>query len=281
MIIDFHTHIFPPRIKENREQYLKKDPCFSLLYSQPHPRMATAEELVEAMGRSGVDVSVALNITWAKEELCRETNDYVMESVARYAGKLVGFASLPPRPEAALRELERCVKGGMRGVGEVRGDMPGFALRDNPLWEAVMPELARHGLILLLHTSEPVGHPYPGKGSLTPEVVYPFLVRYPQVDVVCAHWGGGLPFYALMPEVAQALSRVYVDTAATLFLYQPAIYLHAPPLIGIEKVLFGSDFPLISPDRALAQLQGLKLKQSGRERILGQNARHLLFPKRR
>jgi len=44
------------------------------------------------------------------------------------------------------------------------------------------------------------------------------------LKIVCAHWGGGLPFYALMPEVGKSFTNVFFDTAATVFLYQPQIF---------------------------------------------------------
>jgi hypothetical protein len=64
VIIDFHTHIFPAWLRERRDEYIKRDACFSLLYSQPKARLATAEELLGAMDEAGIDLSVVLNIGW-------------------------------------------------------------------------------------------------------------------------------------------------------------------------------------------------------------------------
>jgi hypothetical protein len=64
MIIDFHTHIFPPQVKQNRRRYVDDDPCFAALYADERAKLATAEELIAAMDRNGVDVSVVLNIGW-------------------------------------------------------------------------------------------------------------------------------------------------------------------------------------------------------------------------
>ena len=52
MIIDFHTHVFPPQIKQNRRKYIEADPCFALLYSQKDTRLATADELVASMDKA-------------------------------------------------------------------------------------------------------------------------------------------------------------------------------------------------------------------------------------
>jgi hypothetical protein len=87
-------------------------------------------------------------------------------------------------------------------------------------------------LIFLTHSSEPVGHEYAGKGSVTPDVLYRFVLAFPGLKLVCAHWGGGLPFYALMPEVEKALANVFFDTAATVFLYKPEVFEHVSRVIG-------------------------------------------------
>ena len=123
--------------------------------------------------------------------------------------------------------------------------------------EAMQPlveVLREHQLILLTHASEPVGHIYPGKGSVTPDMLYPFITNFPDLPVVCAHWGGGLPFYALMPEVKEALKNVYFDTAASPFLYRPGIYSQVSQLVGAERILFGTDYPLLPPGRLLREI---------------------------
>jgi predicted TIM-barrel fold metal-dependent hydrolase len=136
--------------------------------------------------------------------------------------------------------------------------------------------MLEHKLLLLLHTSEPVGHAYPGKGSVTPDRLYPFIAGFPELTIICAHWGGGLPFYALMPEVKQSLKNVYFDTAASPFLYTPAVYEHVSRLAGAEKILFGSDYPLMPPGRLLREIDSVDLSAEDRELVLSGNARRLL-----
>lgn len=279
VIIDFHTHIVPPQIKERRHPLALLDPCFQSLYADPRAKLATAEDLIESMDRDGIDVSVALNSGWASAELCRETNDYIMESVSRYPRRIVGFGAIQPASPGAASEVERCAKGGMRGIGELMPHIQGFDLGDRMLMTPVMEAAQQSDLVVLTHSSEPVGHLYPGKGNVLPGVLYRFITNFPGVRIVCAHWGGGLPFYALMPEVAQALKNVYFDTAASPFLYDYEIFSHVAELVGVDKVLFGSDFPLITQRRIINALE--KRPQAGgslegRSRILGQNACVLL-----
>jgi hypothetical protein len=277
MIIDFHTHIFPPQIKKNRNRYIDSDPCFAILYSDPRAKLVTTDELISSMDRAGVDISVILNIGWTTHELCLETNDYILESISRYPKRLVGFCSVQLQsPEAALKEIERCADGGIKGVGELRPDMQLLDMSDEQLMNPLVDVMKKHNLILLTHTSEPVGHIYPGKGAVTPEVLYPFIVNNPELTIICSHWGGGLPFYALMPEVKQAISNVYFDTAASPLLYSPGIYEQAVQLVGADKILFGSDYPLLEQERCIKEIESSDLPEDSKKLILSGNASRLL-----
>jgi len=277
MIIDFHTHVFPPQLKKNRSKYIDSDPCFAILYSNSKAKLTTADELIASMDKAEVDISVILNIGWITHELCVETNDYILESIARYPKRLVGFCAVQPNSyEAALAEIERCAKAGARGMGEIRPDMQLFDLRDEVVMEPLVKILKKYQLILLTHASEPVGHEYPGKGGITPDILYPFITSFPDLTIVCAHWGGGLPFYALMPEVKKAMSNVFFDTAASPFLYNSQVYSQVVQLAGADKILFGSDYPLLEQSRLLNEITSLDLPEETKRLILSGNAQRLL-----
>lgn len=277
MIIDFHTHVFSPQIKKNRSKYIDNDPCFAILYSNKDAKLATADELVASMDKEGIDISVIVNIGWTTHELCVETNDYILESVARYPQRLIGFCAVQPNSyDAAVAEIERCAKEGIRGVGEIRPDMQLFDLRDEVVMEPIIEVISKHKLILLTHATEPVGHDYPGKGAITPDMLYPFIASFPDLTIVCAHWGGGLPFYALMPEVAQVMSNVFFDTAASPLLYNPQVYNQVIQIVGGDKVLFGSDYPLLAQGRLLKEIRSLDLPEETKSLILCGNAQRLL-----
>jgi predicted TIM-barrel fold metal-dependent hydrolase len=276
VIVDFHTHVVPPGIKKRREKYLG-DACFSLLYAEPQAKLITAEELITAMDEYEIDKSVILNLGWVSHELCVETNDYILEAIVRYPKRLIGFCAIQPSAgDKALKELERCARNGAKGIGEMRPDVQGFDFRDDKTMKPITKAALEHDLILLTHASEPVGHQYCGKGNITPEVIYPFILSSPDLKLVCAHWGGGLPFYALMPEVDRMLSNVYFDTAATPFLYKPQIFKQVVDIIGSDRILFGSDYPLLSPRRIIDQIESAGLSQKDKAKILGGNAKRLL-----
>jgi predicted TIM-barrel fold metal-dependent hydrolase len=277
VIIDFHTHIFPPWLRERRDEYTKRDPCFSLLYSQPQAKMATAEELLANMDEAGIDLSVVLNIGWVSHELCVKTNDYILDSISRYPKRLIGFCAIQPKAgDVAIAELARCAKAGAKGIGELRSDAQGFNLTDKTIMKPFVDTALKHDLIFLTHSSEPVGHEYSGKGSITPDILYSFITTFPNLKIVCAHWGGGLPFYALMPEVAKALANVFFDTAATVFLYKPEIFEQVSHIIGSDKILFGTDYPLMHQNRVLTQIKSSQLHEEDKARILAANAQKML-----
>ena len=277
MIVDFHTHIFPPHIKKDRNKYIDSDPCFAILYSNSKAKLATADELIASMDKAGVDISVVVNIGWITHELCVETNDYILESIARYPKRLIGFCTVQPQSyESAISEIERCAKGGIRGVGELRPDIQLLNFSEREMMDPFVEVMMKYRLILLTHSSEPVGHDYPGKGNVTPDFLYPLITSYPALTIVCAHWGGGLPFYALMPEVKQAMNNVFFDTAASPLLYSPEIYKQVIQLVGADKILLGTDYPLMAQNRVLDEIRDLDLPGEIKDLILGGNAQKLL-----
>ena len=277
MIVDFHTHIFPPELREHRERYLALDATFGELYYDPKSKTATAEDLVAAMDKDGVDISVVMGIGWTDDGVAREANDYIIDSVRRYPDRLVGFAGVNPAwGDKAATEADRCAREGLKGVGELHPDSQSFDIGDERTMAPLIKVVRDHGLVVTTHASEPVGHLYAGKGRTSPEVLWRFMKSFPDVPVVCAHWGGGLPFYALMPEVAEALENVYFDTAASPLLYTPQVFRAVADLVGAGKILLGSDFPLLRASRLLKQLGAFPLSNTERDAVKGGNAAALL-----
>ena len=172
--------------------------------------------------------------------------------------------------------MERCAGEGVKGIGELHPDTQGFDVSSKEVMAPLMEAAHGLGLIVLTHSSEPVGHLYPGKGRTTPDKLYAFARNFPENTIVCAHWGGGLPFYGLMPEVARETKNVYYDTAASPFLYSQRIFSTVVGLNGPDRILFGTDFPLIKHPRLLQQVEESTISDEARKKILGDNARALL-----
>jgi predicted TIM-barrel fold metal-dependent hydrolase len=277
MIIDFHTHILPAAVRADRVPFLASDAAFAAIYADPAARIADAADLLDAIATHQLTAAVAAGYSFSTPALCALANDALLDAHRAQPARIFAFCAVNlDFFDDALAEIERCALAGASGIGELRIDTLDLDFSDPAVTRPFADLLRKHKLILLLHASEPVGHDYPGKGDATPGRLYPFLRDNPDIPVVLAHWGGGLPFYHLMPEVHKALPNVYYDTAASPYLYTPGIWDIAVKLVGSDRILFGSDFPLMPPSRIVKEIQSSGLDPYSQQKILSGNARRLL-----
>jgi predicted TIM-barrel fold metal-dependent hydrolase len=277
MIIDFHTHIFPSAICQNRKHFFPSEPAFELLYQSAKSRLIGATELLNAMDENEVDKSVIFGFPWKNPETFRMHNDYIMETVQKYPRRFAGLGCFDPLADQAVAETERCLEGGLAGIGELAFYQAGIDELALKQLAPIMKLCADRGLPVLIHTNEPVGHAYHGKTPITLAQIYRLIKRFSETKIVLAHWGGGLFFYSLMKrDVKETLTNVFFDTAASPFLYDPDIYQLAVRLLGHDKILFGSDYPLLSPARYFGEIRETGLTKSQIDKICGGNARQLL-----
>jgi predicted TIM-barrel fold metal-dependent hydrolase len=273
VIVDSHVHIFPKEIRRVREKFFPGEPAFELLYKARNARLAGGDELIEEMDRGGVEKSVVFGFPWEGEETFQRHNDYILESVSRYPDRLLGLACFSLFADRCVDEASRCLNAGLSGIGELAVYKGRFSIESIPSLDPVMSVCLEKNAPLLVHTNEPVGHSYPGKAPMTLSEVYEFLKAYPQNRIILAHWGGGIFFYGLLKkEVKEVLKNTWFDTAASPFLYKPEIFRMAGKIIGFEKILLGSDYPLIKPERYLKELRQLELAPDALNKISGENA---------
>jgi len=276
MIIDAHTHIFPKDVCANRENYFEGEAPFQLLYDSPRSRLITAESLVQSMDESGVDKSVTFGFPWKKDAYFQKNNDDVIESVNKYPNRLIGFCCVDMYSSKAPKEVERCLDAGLSGVGELAFYQSGIGPEALKFLEPVMALCREKNVPVMIHTNEPVGHHYPGKTPNTLSQIYKLAKRFPDNKIILAHWGGGIFFYTLLKkEVKDTLKNIYYDTAASPFLYTPEIYQAAKNMAGLNKILLGTDYPLLSPDRYFRELESAGLSPQEKEKICGLNAARL------
>jgi predicted TIM-barrel fold metal-dependent hydrolase len=276
-IVDAHIHIFPPEVAADRDRFVRLDPHFAALYANPKARLATAEDAIASLDRNGIDGAFVLGFGWSDLGLCRLHNDYLIGAQQRYPGRLAGFAAIQPLAgEAAIDEVTRAIGAGLRGVGELMPHGQGYQLDDWPTIDPLATALTALDRPLIVHVSEPVGHGYPGKGDVSPVAAWRLAARHPGLRIVFAHWGGGLPFLELMPEVRAALANTYYDSAATTYLYDFRVFRVTADLVGAERVLFATDYPVLRQGPFLDRVRALGMDESDQRRILGENAARLL-----
>lgn len=277
MILDFHTHVFPPFFRDDRAALFPHEPAFEALYRSPEARLSGVTELLRGMDEEGVERSVIFGFPWEELEHYRKHNDYIIEAVQKHPERLTGFCSFSPLSPGGLKEVERCLNSGLSGVGELAVYGSGLSSEVTEALDEVAGLCTRFDVPLLLHTNEPVGHQYPGKTSMTLNQIYSFLKANPSNRIILAHWGGGLLFYGLMKrEVREVFKNVWFDTAASPFLYSPEVYRIAGEIIGFEKVIFGSDYPLLRPQRYFKEIESAGLTPEATKGITGLNGARLL-----
>lgn len=273
-VIDGHTHAFPSKIVHDRAGYCGRDDWFRQLYENPKARLTGETELLESMERSGVDRAVIAGFPWADPGLCREHNAWMAEVCRLHPNRLSFLAIVVPNDRDAPRDVEDGFNSGAVGVGELNADAQGFRIEDPADTANVIEVCNAAGKPLMFHTSEPVGHDYPGKGAATPDKLVAWLSAYPDQPAIFAHWGGGLPFYELMPEVGRLAANVVYDCAATTYLYDFSIFQSVLGIVGQERVVFGSDFPVLGQERLLRRLRNA-VEESQLEAVLSANAKRV------
>ncbi len=278
MIIDAHTHISPPEIRQNREKFFAGEDNFRLLYEDPRARLVGATQLVEELEKVGADAAVSFSFPWNDAGTERFCNDYVLDAGQRFRGRVIPFACVNPvRGASAIREAERCLAAGARGIGEIATYREGLGKAVCRKIAPLADLCAEAGVPLLIHANKQVGHDYPGKSSISHKEIYDLIKTHPKTTWILAHLGGGLFVYHLMrKEADEVLAKVYYDTAAAPFLYKPSLFRAFAESAGLGRLVYGSDYPLLSLARYKKMMEEGNLTQKEISAILGKNIAKVL-----
>jgi hypothetical protein len=291
MYIDAHVHYMPPALVADLEAFVTVEPFWGLMLASGPDRKsvqgwATAERMIADMDAAGIAKVVLVGEYRRSHEGCVARNDQALAIIRRWPDRVIAFAMVQPQAgQVSLDELARCLDGGMRGVGELGPYGQGYRL-DDPDFLRLAEACIQHDIPLNLHTNEEVGGFYPGKAATPLRDVYRLAACYPELKLILAHWGGGLFFYELMPEVRRVLRNVSYDTAASPLQYATSdIFEVALRCVDQRKLLYASDYPLrLYPRRQqepdfrpfLAEIDALDLSADVRSDIMGGNVARLL-----
>ncbi|MFW6136201.1 MAG: amidohydrolase family protein [Chloroflexota bacterium] len=290
MKIDAHVHFTPPALRDDLHLFVEHEPYWGLLLGDVESGhtiqgWATPGRMIDDMDAAGLDRVVVQAEYRQHHESCVARNDQALDLIRRWPQRIMAFACIQPTAgQRALDELKRCLDGGMCGVGELNPYGQGHSLT-NPDFLRLVEACIDHDVPLNLHVNEAVGHYYPGKTTTPLRHYYRLAERYPRLKLILAHWGGGLFFYELMPEVARVLHNVWYDTAASPRLYPTArIFRVALACVDHRRLLYGSDYPLLAvPGQKkpsfgpfLRQIDALELDPAVETAVMGGNAARLL-----
>jgi uncharacterized protein len=207
-------------------------------------------------------------------------NDEIAEAAHANPDVLIPFASVDPHlGRAAVREVHRLVdEQRVRGF-KFHPTVQAFHPNDRmayPVYEAI----AEHGLIALFHTGQTgIGAGMPGGAGLRLKYSNPLAVDdvaadFPDMPIVLAH--PSFPWQDEALAVATHKPQVHIDLSGWSPRYFPPQLVQYANTLLADKVLFGSDFPMITPDRWLADFETLDIKPEVRPKILKHNAARLL-----
>lgn len=208
-------------------------------------------------------------------------NDYVASVVQRYSDQFIGFASVDPwKGKMAGQELERSVKElGLRGL-KLHPSAQAFYANDPrfyPLWE----KCAELDIPVLFHSGQTgLGAGQPGGGGIKLKYCQPIpyfddvAADFPSLTIIMAH--PAVPWQEEQLSVALHKQNVYIDLSGWSPKYfRPMLVQYMRSLLK-DKVLFGSDYPALMPERWLKDFEQLELNDEVRQKILLENARKIL-----
>ncbi len=246
---------------------------------------ADAATLLRDMEAAGVTRSVMLGWYWENQDTCEQQNRWYEQWASEHPDQLSWFATIHPRAgERALEEVRRVARAGASGLGELSPAGQGFSLRDRDFLK--IAELAADlGLPINFHVNEALGRDRPGR-RFDDLADFQWLARqFPDLRIILAHWGGMIPFFEMNRKVRRDLKNVFYDTAASPLLYDSRIYRAVIDIVGAEKILFGSDYPLLlyprrervpGFSRLLREIHDAGLTDAELALVLAGNARRLL-----
>ena len=301
MVIDCHAHLAPK----------------SWLHPKSPPAIFNIEGLIEEQQRGGVDLTVFGN-NWIRTPdgvdplgVVKEFNEFAAEVTAKHPKHLLGLASsIPFGGDEVLKETEKAVRDyALKGImvnSSVNGEyldspraVPFFELvteLDVPLFVHPPRVTIGNEKMEIFRLPEMLGRPFDTTLSLTRFILTGGLEKFPKLKIVAAHVGGALPMlpgrlgfgYELRldksfgpwePDVltrppASYIQQLYFDTVC---LHPPAV-MCAVQTIGVDHVLFGSDFPPVPVPlkRSVDVIHALSVSDEDKQKILGGNAVKLL-----
>lgn len=276
--IDVHTHVeqdgrgcfsLDAELLDASAHYFRAD-------ADRTPTVAAIAEHYRARDMAAVVFTVDATSATGHPALSSEE---LLDAASEFPDVLLPFGSVDPHAgKAAAARIRRLVERGARGF-KFHPSLQAFEPND-PVYYPLYEEIRDAGVPALFHTGQTgIGAGLPGGRGIKLRYSNPLLLDdvaadLPDLTVVMAH--PSVPWQDEAISVATHKSNVFIDLSGWRPRYFPPQLLRAANTMLREKVLFGSDFPVITPDRWMADFADLDLKDEVRPLILKENARRVL-----
>ncbi|MBQ9785294.1 MAG: amidohydrolase [Clostridia bacterium] len=260
-VIDAHCHIYPEKIAERAVAGT------DAFYSTRAACRGVADELLIFGERLGIDRFVIQSVATTPKQV-GSINEFIAANVQKAPERFTGLgAAHPDSPDqdAVVAQIKAL---GLHGI-KIHPDIQGFAI-DDPRMMRVYELCEAEGLPILMHTGD---HRY---DFSNPNRLLPVLKAFPNLTVIGAHFGG----WSVWDEAARTLCdmpNLCVDCSSTFPFVNGDLALaeHLISIYGAERVMFGSDYPMWSPEAELETFMKLNLTDEQRRMILSDNAKRI------
>lgn len=258
MIIDFHAHIYPAKIAEKASDTIGQFYNINMKYK------GSPESLLESGRQIGVDRYIVHSTATAPHQV-ESINNYIIGEVAAHP-EFIGFGTIHPAYENYENELIRIYSAGLMGI-KLHPDFQKFPI-DLREMDDIYEVIAGLKMPILVHAGD-FRYDYSG-----PKRIANVLEKHPTLKVVAAHFGG----YTQWEDSEKYLvgKNVWFDTSSSLWKLTPEVAMRMIHNHGVEKMLFGVDYPMWDHQEELERFNKLPLTEEEREAILYKNAVDLL-----
>ena len=255
-VIDAHCHVYPEAISE------KAAKATGDFYGEMPFGKGTIADLVENGKKAGIDKFIVQSVATTKAQV-RKINEFIAGEVSKHADTLIGLGTMHPESDDIAGDFEHLKSLGLKGV-KLHPDIQGFKIDDYRCLK--MYELCeRDSLPVLLHTGD-----YRYDFS-NPNRLIPILKIYTGLTVIGAHFGG----WSIWEEASKELYEIpnlYVDCSSSLSYIKPETSAEIIRRYGVDRVLFGTDYPLHSPVNEMKILTSLGFSDDDYKKIFSRNA---------
>ena len=268
MIVDTHAQLWTKEVVESLPKEMVES--YSKVFGKDFS--ISVEMMLASMDAAGVDKAVVVGVDAETTFSYKVSNDAVYHAVQESNGRLIGFAGVDPhKGKLALKELERAVDElGLKGLKL----MPHLHML-NPNDPKMYPiyELAQELRIPVLFHTGTQFHARTKIKYCKPIDIDDIAIDFPDLKLIIAHFG--YPWYEEALAVVRRNENVFFNIAGWSPKYIPPVVVQQMNSILSDKVLFGTDFPLMNYPRVIEELKQLNLKEKTYEKMFYLNPKKL------
>ncbi len=258
-VVDSHCHIYPEKIAKSAVNNIGR------FYGMITLGDGTVNSLLKIGRQSGIDRFVVQSVATTPHQV-KSINEFIACEVAKHPDKLIGLGTLHPDSDDIAGDLNHIIDLGLYGV-KLHPDIQKFKIDDYRCLK-IYELCETQNIPILMHTGD---HRY---DFSNPNRLVPILKIYKNLTIIGAHLGG----WSVWDEACDKLSgrpNFYVDSSSSLYELPKDKAAEIIRRYGADRVLFGSDFPVFSPDIELERFMALPLSDDERRMILSENVLNL------